>query len=583
VKRILSFVLALTIYSLPILSIALTPDSPGYDAYKRSLVNDTTQTINTTGYPLAVTGGANTAKDEPAMLIPLDGTFTLAMSPNDDGSSANIPLPWTFSLYGTNYNSFYINNNGNISFTDPYSAYSASGFPLSGYPMLAAFWGDVDTRPTGGGNVYYKITSSPNRVVVIWDHVGYYGNYIDKLNTFEAIFTDGTDPFIGIGNNVVYSYGDMAWTTGSASGGTGGFGGTPATVGINKGDGTTYIQSGRFNQAGSYYDGDDLEPYDGIDWLDDRDLYMQASDSYVLIVLPDNVDNVTAGHGYPPDVLPGDTTVSPYIATYTGTGYQDVQIAVDAGIWRGWIYYSGAWHQADVFPYTGPGFVVFSDVPFGLKADIPILLDLEEPTLPVELSSFTAIATALDYVELQWITQSETGVSGYYIYRCDTDNLAYAQLVSPLVTAANTSNEHIYHYTDEEVTFGTWYYWLQNVDMNGAIDFHGPISVNVSQNGDGGEPVIPAVTSLKSIYPNPFNPNTTVSFGLVNAENVKIVVYNIKGEKVKTIVNRHMDEGTYRLPWNGTDDNGRSLASGIYTIKMTAGKYISTQNAVLMK
>ena len=81
------------------------------------------------------------------------------------------------------------------------------------------------------------------------------------------IITDGTDPVIGIGNNVAFYYGDMQWTTGDASDGTNGFGGTPATIGANSGDNTNYFQIGRFVQPGDNFNG----AYDmsgGVDWLD---------------------------------------------------------------------------------------------------------------------------------------------------------------------------------------------------------------------------------------------------------------------------------------------------------------------------
>jgi hypothetical protein len=69
-----------------------------------------------------------------------------------------------------------------------------------------------------------------------------------------------TDPMLPNGNNVAFCYGDMQWTTGSASqGGTGGFGGVPSTVGVNKGDGTNFIQIGRF-------DASQVHAYDGPLW-----------------------------------------------------------------------------------------------------------------------------------------------------------------------------------------------------------------------------------------------------------------------------------------------------------------------------
>jgi len=167
---------------------------------------------------------------------------------NDNASSGVINLGFTFTLYGTAYTQAYINNNGNISFGSAVSTATPTNFPsVSGTPMIAPFWADVDTRGAGSGLVYYVLGSTS--LTVIWNGVGYNNQHSDKVNTFTLTITDGTDATIGVGNNVRLSYGDMQWTTGDASGGSSGFGGTAATAGINKGDGSAYILLGRFDTS----------------------------------------------------------------------------------------------------------------------------------------------------------------------------------------------------------------------------------------------------------------------------------------------------------------------------------------------
>ena len=222
-------------------------------------------------------------------MIPLDGTFTIApftsgLSPeyrNDDGSTPLINIPFNFCLYGTQYTSLYINNNGNISFGSPYPTYSPSAFPTTQFIMVAPFWADVDTRNPASGLVYYKVT--PTYMIVRWNNVGYFSNMADKINDFQLIITDGTDPIVPSGN-VAFCYGDMQWTTGSASGGTNGFGGTPATVGANAGNGTSFIQFGRFDQPGAAYDGP-FGANDGVSWLDFQSFYFDACGSGSNIAL----------------------------------------------------------------------------------------------------------------------------------------------------------------------------------------------------------------------------------------------------------------------------------------------------------
>jgi gliding motility-associated-like protein len=220
-----------------------------------------------------------------------DATYTLAMAPNDDGSTSLLTIPFNFCLYGTNYTTLYINNNGNISFGSAYSTFSSNPFPDPAYIMVAPFWGDVDTR--GTGQVRYKIT--PTAMYVNWEAVGYYSSHTDMVNTFQLIITDGTDPVLPAGNNIAFCYGDMQWTTGDASMGVGGFGGVPSTVGINKGDGVNYIQIGRFDQPGAAYDGG-YGANDGVSWLDNQSFYFNSCNSTNIAPIVSGLSNCDTLH-----------------------------------------------------------------------------------------------------------------------------------------------------------------------------------------------------------------------------------------------------------------------------------------------
>jgi hypothetical protein len=187
----------------------------------------------------------------------------------DDESVGPISIPFGFNFYGTTYTSCYINNNGNITFTSPLEDYYGDNLPLTGYnattSVIAPFWADVYTN--SGATIKYKVEA--HRIIVTWPGVRRFYGSSNLLNTFQCILTDGTDSGIGLGQNVAFYYGDMQWTAGDASddGSGSGFGGFPATVGINRGNGTDFIQVGRFNQSGSAYDGSGGNP-DGVDYLD---------------------------------------------------------------------------------------------------------------------------------------------------------------------------------------------------------------------------------------------------------------------------------------------------------------------------
>lgn len=201
----------------------------------------------------------------------------------DDGSYGPINLPFNYDLYGQTYNTVYINTNGNITMASCMTSFSATGFPDPNSVIVGAFWADVDLNGAGVNinRVQYKVT--PTALYVNWTNVGYFPSETNLLNTFQIIITDGSDPVVPNGANTSFCYKDMQWTTGSANSGVGGFGGNPANVGANKGDGINYIQFGRFDQPGAAYDGP-FGANDGIDFLDNK--YFSFSTDVTLANVP---------------------------------------------------------------------------------------------------------------------------------------------------------------------------------------------------------------------------------------------------------------------------------------------------------
>jgi hypothetical protein len=98
------------------------------------------------------------------------------------------------------------------------------------------------------------------------------------------------------------------------------------------------------------------------------------------------------------------------------------------------------------------------------------------------------------------------------------------------------------------------------------------------------DPITPVVvTALNGNYPNPFNPETTISYSVKGTQPVVVEIYNTKGQKVKTLVNEAKATGNYKVNWNGTDENNQKVSSGVYFFKMNAGKYSASKKMILMK
>lgn len=120
-------------------------------------------------------------------------------------------------------------------------------------------------------------------------------------------------------------------------------------------------------------------------------------------------------------------------------------------------------------------------------------------------------------------------------------------------------------FTDENVPSGDYTYGVSAIFSGGYESEISEVSIN---HTDAGSALIPAITELTQIYPNPFNPQTTVSFSLNQEADVNISIFNIKGQKVRTLVNDKLETGYHQVVWKGNDDNGKQVSSGVYFVTM---------------
>jgi hypothetical protein len=111
-------------------------------------------------------------------------------------------------------------------------------------------------------------------------------------------------------------------------------------------------------------------------------------------------------------------------------------------------------------------------------------------------------------------------------------------------------------------------------------DFHVQSVVDVNVDDPIAEPML---TSLNGNYPNPFNPETTISFTLQQSGHVSLEIYNIRGQKVATVVDGNFEAGNHNVVWNGKTDQNRVAGSGIYFYRMKSGDYSSTRKMIMMK
>jgi hypothetical protein len=216
---------ALFAMAVPALAIVVTiPDE--------SLTPTTSLYTTDFGAIVVMTGGGNAPG------------IGLASGRNDDGFSGPINFGYTLSnFFGNDYTSFYVNNNGNITFNGGLSAFTPQGPQGATQPVIAPFFADVDTRGALSGVVHLN-QAIADQTIVTWDRVGYFSARDNLLNSFQLIVRgDGYDIPEGEGQ-IGFFYTGMNWETGGASGGSNGFGGTPAAVGFGDGQQNGFVLEG---------------------------------------------------------------------------------------------------------------------------------------------------------------------------------------------------------------------------------------------------------------------------------------------------------------------------------------------------
>ncbi len=211
------------------------------------------------------------------------------------------------------------------------------------------------------------------------------------------------------------------------------------------------------------------------------------------------------------------------------------------------------------------------------------ITDIDQ-SLPVVLASFTGYMLDTGQIRISWVTQSESNLSGFYVLRSNSGTIDNAIVISPLIRATNQSLTTSYTYNDwYSLTPGcVYYYWLECVEMGGEISLFGPVAVQYEEDIQD-VPEIPFVTQLHSPYPNPFNLSINAPFDLSKSSPVTISVYNLKGQVIRHLFNGEKQTGNHVVAWDGRDNQGIGIGSGIYIIRMTTPEYNSFRPVIFIK
>lgn len=191
--------------------------------------------------------------------------------------------------------------------------------------------------------------------------------------------------------------------------------------------------------------------------------------------------------------------------------------------------------------------------------------------LPVELSSISAKAEE-DNVTLSWKTANEVNNYGFDIERKSSSN--NWEKIGFVKGSGSSNISHTYSFTDQTPISGKLFYRLKQLDNDGSFKYYDAVSIQFNST---------LKFKLLQNTPNPFNPTTAIKYQLPQNSFVTIKIYDNLGREVATLINEERAAGSHIVYWNGKDNFGQTVSSGIYLYKLTAGNFTETRKMNFLK
>jgi hypothetical protein len=196
-----------------------------------------------------------------------------------------------------------------------------------------------------------------------------------------------------------------------------------------------------------------------------------------------------------------------------------------------------------------------------------------DDALPVELQAFTARAKGAGIV-IEWTTASELQNDSWIIERSASGSDNYTE-IARLNGQGTIATETEYSYMDTDIEGGQSYdYQLYSVSYAGMIVLEGTITAQAA---------LAENFRLAQNFPNPFNGSTRISIEIPKRQRVELLVYNVLGQKIRTLHKGTLDQGFYTYTWHGLNNSGSEVASGMYIYVLKGAKERSIKRMLYLK
>lgn len=402
---------------------------------------------------------------------------------------------------------------------------------------------DIAIRKEGNDTVFYTARSGTNALNAIIKKVGFHGDTTTHINMIPYINGGGYIKAVVFDDdgNAYVAFGEA-----SAS--------RKKIAKFNSSGSLVYLDSldGVFGLTGAYFQS--LAIYNGTNPNSASD------DKLYAVVYGGSTGSPNSGIYSLNMNAAGGTFLSNTGVGAITTSATAIQINCDAA---GNVLLSNGASQERIAAFSP------ANGPNSFTTEGPVTLNVTNP-IPVELTSFTANVNG-KIVNINWTTATETNNSGFEVQRAeknDGTSLNFEKI--GFVQGNGTTTElHSYSFTDQPSS-GVYSYRLKQIDYDGTFSYSSEVEVNMS---------LPTQFTLEQNFPNPFNPVTTIQFGLPFDSEVSLRIFNMLGEEVSTLINNEFKSaGSHSVSFNASN-----LPSGTYVYRLEAGNNIVTKKMTLLK
>jgi hypothetical protein len=544
--------------------------------------------------------------------VDISGMGTLIPMSGDDENTGPYPMGFDFEFYGNTFNSFRVCTNGFLSFTSVLPPYSNQPIPNAMAPgnMIAPFWDDLNF--SGADRCYYL--NDGDRLIVSWHDVPHYG--FGGPYTFQVILY----PDCGI----VFQYLSMAEPTGSA---TVGIQNDAGSDGLQVAYNTSYIHDNLAIKISRMPQWVTISPNEGRVWHGGE---MGLTVTYDAAGLASGVYEGTIGITSNDATDPLMNIPVTLIVGWTPAAYADFEPNTLNLSSRGrWVkmelgvppeYDAGSFLPETAFLTTPGGGIVsppeafdvigpdrsglyavmlkfnrgdVEDIlPEGDSVEVMVAGELERETYLAGRDTIRCIRPKLIHpnggevfscdhearIIVSWETPANFDVDTYAVHFSADAGESWEEVVTGITTQSAIVD--VPFPETEEALFRI--YALKGEEIVGYDSSDDVFSISLTGAGVEDE-VKPTVFMLRPNVPNPFSGTTSLQFDIPKEAHVNLSVYNVRGRKVKNLLDQVLTPGTYNIGWDGRSTYGDRVASGVYYYKIVAGGWNKTRAMVIVK